>query len=73
MDRDALLHDLAETERQMALGERELAEQQALIGELDRDGLDKWEALEALRELGKTQALHERRRQLILRALSPQR
>jgi hypothetical protein len=70
MDRNTLLHDLAETERDLALGEAELAEQQTRIAELDHEGQDRWAALDALAELKVAQEAHEKRRELILRALS---
>ena len=68
-----LLHDLAEAERHIALGKAEIADQQALIAELDLDGHDRWEALDALAKLRLIQEAHERRRELILRAHSAPR
>jgi len=68
MDRNMLLHDLAEVEQRIALGEAELADQQALIADLDHDDQDR--SVAALAELREAQNLHERRRELILRALS---
>ena len=70
MDRNMLLHDLAEVEQRIALGEAELADQQALIADLDHDDQDRSVAIDALAELREAQNLHERRRELILRALS---
>jgi len=73
MDRNTLLHDLAEAERNIALGKIELADKQALIAELDRDGCDTREASDALAELREMQEVHERQRERILRELTPRR
>jgi hypothetical protein len=67
MCRNTLLHDLVDSERDIALGEAKLANQHARLAEFDRDGQDRWAALA---ELKVTQEAHERRRELILRALS---
>jgi hypothetical protein len=69
MDRDTLLHDLADTERDIALGVTQLAGQRVLIAELDLERHGRWEAIEALAVLREMQEAHERRRELILRAL----
>jgi hypothetical protein len=70
MCRNTLLHDLVDSERDIALGEAKLANQHARLAEFDRDGQDRWASLDALAELKATQEAHERRRELILRALS---
>jgi methylmalonyl-CoA mutase cobalamin-binding subunit len=45
MDRNVLLHDLAEIERHLALLETQLADQRVLISDLDHDGHDTNEAI----------------------------
>jgi hypothetical protein len=69
MHRNALLHILADVEQRLALCEAELAYRRARLVELDRAG----ESLQVIAGLRTTQQGHERRRELILRALSPSR
>ena len=71
MHRNALLRILADVEQRLALCEAELADRHARLVELYRAGQDTWEAIKAIAGLRTTQAGHERRRGLILRALSP--
>ena len=73
MHRNALLHILADVEQRLALCEAELADRHARLVELDRAGQGRWDAIQAIAGLRSTQEGHERRRELILRALSPQR
>jgi hypothetical protein len=73
MHRNALLRVLADVEQRLALCEAELADRNARLVELDRAGQDRWEANQAIAGLRTTQEGHERRRGLILRALSPRR
>ena len=69
MHRNALLRILADVEQRLALCEAELADRHARLVELA--GQNRWEAIQAVAGLRTTQAGHERRRELILRALSP--
>jgi hypothetical protein len=71
MHRNALLRILADVEQRLALCEVELADRHARLVEFDRAGQDRWEANQAIAGLRTTQEGHERRRGLILRALSP--
>ena len=73
MHRNALLHILADVEQRLALCEAELADRHARLVELDRAGQDRWKAIQAIAGLSITQEGHGRRRELILRALSPPR
>jgi hypothetical protein len=70
MDREALLEQLAHTERLIALGEVDLAKQQSLVAEMDRDGRDATQARKILATLRDTQTLHEQDRERLLRDLS---
>ena len=72
MHRNALLRILADVEQRLALCEAELTDRHARLVELDRAGRGR-EAIQAIAGLRTTQAGHERRRGLILRALSPRR
>ena len=69
MHRNALLRILADVEQRLALCEAEIADRHARLVELDRAG----EAIQVIAGLRTTQEGHERRRELILRALSPPR
>ena len=70
MHRNALLRILADVEQRLALCEAEIADWHARLVELDRAGQDR-EAIQVIAGLRTTQEGHERRRELILRALSP--
>ena len=72
MHRNALLRILADVEQRLALCEAEIADWHARLVELDRAGQDR-EAIQVIAGLRTTQEGHERRRELILRALSPPR
>jgi len=71
MHRNALLRILADVEQRIAFCEAELADRHARLVELA--GQNSWEAIQAVAGLRTTQAGHERRRGLILRALSRRR
>ena len=73
MHRNALLRILADVEQRLAFCEAELADRHARLVELYRAGQDRWEAIKAIAGLRTTQAAHGRRREVILRALSPPR
>ena len=73
MHRNALLHILADVEQRLALCEAELADRHARLVELDRADQDRWKAIQAIAGLSITKEGHGRRRELILRALSPPR
>jgi hypothetical protein len=73
MHRNTLLHILADVEQRLALCEAELAYRRARLVDLDRAGQDRWKAIQAIAGLRITQEGHERRRELILRALPPPR
>jgi hypothetical protein len=73
MHRNALLHILADVEQRLAFCEAELADRHARLVELDRAGQDRWKVIQAIAGLRTTQAAHGRRREMILRALSPPR
>ena len=73
MHRNALLRILADVEQRLALCEAELADRHARFVKLGRAGQDRWKAIQAIAGLRTTQDGHERRRGLILRALSPPR
>jgi hypothetical protein len=73
MHRNALLHILADVEQRLALCEAELADRHARLVELDRAGQEGGKAIQAIAALIITQEGHGRRRELILRALSPPR
>jgi hypothetical protein len=71
MHRNVLLRILADLEQRLALYEAELADRHARLVELERAGQDRWKAIQAIAGLRITQGGHERRREIILRALSP--
>jgi hypothetical protein len=73
MHRNALLRILADVEQRLALCEAELADRHARLVEFERAGQDGWKAIQVIAGLRTTQAGHERRRELIVRALSPRR
>jgi hypothetical protein len=58
MNRGTILDHLAKVERHVVDGERHLANQRALLAELDRDGHDTATALELLHQLEDSQAMH---------------
>jgi hypothetical protein len=73
MHRNTLLRILADVEQRLALCEAEIADRHARLVERDRAGQTRWEAIRAIAGLRITQQGHERRRELILRALPPPR
>ena len=58
MDKETVMNHLAQAEDHVALGERHLADQRALIAELTRDGHDISQAKELLATFEQTQLLH---------------
>jgi len=73
MHRNALLRILADVEQRIALCEAEIADRHARLVESYRAGQAKREAIDAIAGLRTAQAAHGRRREMILRALSPPR
>jgi hypothetical protein len=71
MHRNALLRILADVEQRLALCEAELADRRARLVEVADQ--NRWEAIQAIAGLRITQEGHQRRRGLILHALSPPR
>jgi len=59
MDRNTLLHGLAEIEQYLALSKAHVSNQVELIAELDRGGHDTTEARNVLATLLETKELHE--------------
>jgi hypothetical protein len=58
IDREKTLQRLNGLEQQVALGERHIAEQRALIGKLEREGHDVSSATSLLATLEESQRLH---------------
>jgi hypothetical protein len=70
MERSALERDLAQTRRHVALGERHLRRQRALIARLNWLGRDATAADDFLALLLSTQASHEEHRDRLIKELS---
>jgi hypothetical protein len=69
MNRTILLQQLEEAERHIAQGASYLAQQEATIAELDREGCDTQQARIILATLRDTQAFHQQERERILKEL----
>jgi hypothetical protein len=70
MDQGALQQHVAQAERHISRGVVHLAQQWALIAELDRAGHDTEEARAILDTLMETQVLHQQDRERLLRLIS---
>jgi hypothetical protein len=69
MDRALLQLHLAEAERHVAVGERNLLRQRYLIATLERDGHDTTDAVALLTSFSELQAIHIADRDRLLREL----
>ena len=69
MDRETTLAHLALADKNVALGERHIAQQEQIVADLDRDGHDTREALALLAVFRRAQAEHVAHRDLLLREL----
>jgi len=71
MYRDSLLDDLGRVERDVVEGERQLAEQEALLVALKRQNEDTGKASALLETMRETQRSREQERQRLLALLQP--
>ena len=71
MHREAIFEELSRVERDVVEGERQLAEQEALLGELKRQNLDLTEARAVLEMMRKNQQRRDQDRQRLLSLLQP--
>jgi hypothetical protein len=71
MDRAQRLRDLEKAERHVVEGEGQIAKQEQIVAELDRDGHDTTEARRLLKNFYLTQRQHVEHRNRILKQLEP--
>ncbi len=70
MDRDILLDLLAEAEQQIALANKEIAEQYRVIAKLEDEGHDTTAAVDLLKQFLEMQELHEHTRDRLMNKLA---
>ncbi len=73
MDRSMLLHHLDLAKRHVAIGEKNVARQRAVVAELERDGHDASEARRLLAEFEQLQSMHIQDRDRLLKELDGNR
>jgi len=71
MHREAIMAELSRVERDVVEGERQLAEQEALLVDLKRQNLDQREARAVLEMMRENQLRRDQDRQRLLSLLQP--